>query len=332
MSALAEAPATALTVRLRCPAHPDAALHPGVAGARDQFWGIGERFGYGVCAACGAFVLDDAPAPAEIGRYYAGYYTERLLGLLRRQAAAGRRVGWAGRLRARGYLMRLADLGIPLSPKTQLLDVGCGLGAFPRYVRDFSGIQTRGVDFSPEVKAFAAEVHGVQVDTGELAAQRYPEGSFDLVTAWHYLEHVYDPLAELKEMARVLKPGGTLMIETPTPDVLAKLFGKRWLYLMPPTHLYHYRPDTLTALMQAAGLEVTAVRRPWFPGELAGSIMLACGVSAFVPQVFGPGRPFGHKLLTAALLGQMVWDVPVTVSLALLGRSGLLRVFAKKPT
>lgn len=316
---------------LACPVHSDAPTKPYVRDASDQFFGMGEAFEYKQCTACGALVLDPRPSPTEIGPYYAGYYPEKTMTHLRSRAEKGKRVGIAGRLRALGTTRRLVKLGARLGPKVSLLDVGCGLGGFARYMRKFAGVKSRGVDFSAECQRFAKDVHEVDVDVGELRDQKYPDESFDIVTSWHYMEHVYDPASELKEMARILKPGGWLICETPTNDILAKLFSKRWLYLMPPTHLYHYRPDTMRALVEGAGLNIEHLARPWFPGELAGSLMLSLGLNGFVPKVFGPGRPLSQKLLTVVLLGQMVYDVPVTLMLAYLGRSGLMRVYARKP-
>ncbi len=313
---------------LACPVHPDAALSPGVERASDQFFGIGDAYAYKRCGDCGALVLDPRPSPNEIGPYYAGYYTEDTLAQLERRAASGKRVGIAGRLRALGTIRRLTKLGVKIGPEHKLLDVGCGLGGFARYMRQFTQVQAHGVDFSPECAAFAKKVHELDVDVGELSAQGYEDGAFDFVTSWHYLEHVYDPAAEIERMARLLKPGGWFISETPTNDVLAKIFGRHWLYLMPPTHLYHYRPATMRALVEKAGLEVVHVARPWFPGELAGSLTFAAGVRGFVPKVFSPNR---SKLLTLGFFLQMVYDVPATAILAWLGRSGLMRVYARKP-
>ncbi len=317
--------------RPQCPAHPEAKLQPTIEAATDQFFGTDRvPFNYLGCAECGALVLSPRPAPKDIGAYYAGYYTDEILEHLRKRAARGKRVGGAGRLRALGYVKRLKKYGVPLGPEVKLLDVGCGLGAFAGTVQRLSGVQAKGVDFSPECQAFAKDLHGLDVDQGELIGQQYPDAHFDLVTSWHYMEHVYNPRAELQEMARITRPGGWLMLETPTPSALAKVFKKRWLYLMPPTHLYHYQPHTLKALVEEAGFEDVRVLRPWFPGELAGSIMFALGVHGFVPKVFGPGRPLKHKLLTAGLLAQMVYDVPISLLLTALGRSGLLRIFARR--
>lgn len=298
--------------------------------ASDRFFDVTkETFDYAECGTCGAWALSPPPEPARIGGYYAGYYTDPILDELRAAAAEGRIVG-PGRLRALGFLRGADEAGRPVLRGQRVLDVGSGLGAFLRFARDRGGLEVRGVDFSERCVRYAREIHGLEVDQGELVAQQYAAGSFDAVTAWHYLEHVYDPVAELREMHRVMKPGGLLMLETPTNDVLARLFRSRWLYLMPPTHLVHFRPATLTGLVEAAGFEVLAVKRPYFPAELAASLMFALGLRGFMPKLFGARRPLPHRLLSALLYAQMIYDVPITIALALAGRSGLLRVFARK--
>ncbi|MEW5848583.1 MAG: class I SAM-dependent methyltransferase [Myxococcota bacterium] len=314
-----------------CPLGHAAPLVPAIPETTDQFFGVDGTFSYSMCPTCQTLVLSPRPAPHELGRYYAPYYPESLLSQLRAKAAAGLPPRGPARLRAIGFLRQLTSIAGRPPPGTRLLDVGCGLGQFPRWVRQLAGLDVRGLDFDPVCKTFAAEVHGVEVDTGELRQQRYPDGAFDIVTAWHVMEHVYDPQTELHEMARVLKPGGYMMVETPTPSIWMRIFRRRWLYLQAPTHLYHYAPETLAELMRRAGLEVQLIKRPWFPGELAGSLFLTLGLNGFVPKLFRPGRTTWQRVLTWLFLMQMIYDLPVSILLALLGKGGIVRIFARKP-
>lgn len=317
--------------RARCPLHPDAALEPAFR-ADDRFWGFDGEFEYRRCPGCGTWVLDPRPEPGEMGRYYGGYYGEAELTALRRsfEKRKPEAAGGLDRLRALDTVKWLRRLGAELGPGVRALDAGCGLGGFARFLRDETGAEVRGVDFAPACRTFAGEVHGVEVDTGELAEQRYPDGHFDLVTSWHCLEHVYDPAAELAEMARITRPGGWLQIEVPTPTLLARIFRGRWLFLQPPTHLYHFRPAALRTLVERAGFEPVKVFRPWLPSELAGSLLLLAGVKGFVPKVLLPGRPLRHKLLTVAFGLLLTLDVPLTLLLALLGDAGVCRVIARR--
>ncbi|MCB9535716.1 MAG: class I SAM-dependent methyltransferase [Myxococcales bacterium] len=317
----------------RCPAHPDAALEPVVRGAEDTFWGLGGSFDYGACVECGTWVLDPRPAPDEMGPWYAGYYNPPELD---RRRALAQAKGPSGALalddvRAADYLRRLKQQGVEVAPGQRLLDAGCGLGAFARAVRDRTGADVRGVDFDARCAAFAGEVFDVPVDVGELGAQGYPDGHFDLVTSWHCLEHVYDPAAELRELARVTRPGGWLTLEVPAVGPLARLFRGRWLFLQAPTHLYHFDPGALRGLIEGAGFRVAQVSRPWLPTELAGSLLLALGLRGGFARrlVFRPpgGTPWGWLALFLAL---MPLDLLVTGLCALAGRSGGTRVVAQR--
>lgn len=319
-----------LGVSAACPLHPSAALEPAIRDARDQFFGLEGTFSYERCTECRAMVLAPRPAPEEIGHFYSGYYLPETLAFLRLRASRGRPVGLMSRLRARALLRSMRRLGLDGTQELEALDVGCGLGALAGSLNRVPQITARGVDFTPECASFARDVHGVEVDVGELRDQNYPDARFDLVTNWHYLEHVYDPASELREMARITKPNGWLCVETPTPSFFARIFGNKWLYLMPPTHLYHYQPNTLAKLIEAAGFEVLAVKRPWMPGELAGSIMFALGLNGLVPKVFTPGRNRRERWLTVLFLLQMIYDVPLTLLTALLGGGGVVRVIARR--
>jgi len=322
----------AVSLTPSCPLRHQAALVPAITNAQDQFFGVPGTFNYLRCAECGTLVLSPRPAPTELGQFYAPYYPPRLLQHIKEDAQRRGRIRSPTRLRAIGYLRRLTRLmgGRP-KPGTRLLDVGCGLGLFARFVRDMAGLEVRGVDFDPTCKRFAADMHNVTVDEGELRGQHYPDGSYDLVTAWHVMEHVYDPPTELAEMVRVLKPGGWLMVETPTPSIYLRIFGKRWLYLQPPTHFFHYPPAVLASLMEGAGVRVKHIQRPWFLGELAGSLLFTLGFKGFLPRLFHPGRTAWDNVVRVIFLLQMLYDLPVSIIMALLGRGGIVRVFAQKP-
>ncbi|MFT3924952.1 MAG: methyltransferase domain-containing protein [Myxococcales bacterium] len=313
-----------------CPAHPTATLTP-LFTARDRFWGFDGSFSYCRCDTCRSWVLSPRPDPQDLGRYYAGYYNPEMIEVYERtwREQKPEQAGMLERARASQFVACIRKLEVPLTPETRLLDAGCGLGSFARFVREDLGIQVRGVDFDPACRAFAASTHGVEIDAGELHAQRYPSASFDLVTSWHCMEHVLDPRAELAEMARITKPGGVLMVEVPTITLLARIFRGRWLFLQAPTHLYHFRPRALRELVEGAGFDTVEVSRPWLPSELAGSlVMLLTGVVGFAPRLHK--KMVGATLVRTLFILLLLLDLPVTLLLALMGDAGVVRIVARR--
>ncbi len=121
--------------------------------------------------------------------------------------------GWAGILES---FARFVDP----QPGQRLLDVGCGPGAL---VRQFArrGCQVVGVDADPAMVAraeeLAAEMPGAEFRQGSVPALPFGAGEFDLVTATNVIFLLPDPVAGLKEMARVCKVGGRVAMLNPAP-------------------------------------------------------------------------------------------------------------------
>jgi len=99
-----------------------------------------------------------------------------------------------------------------------LLDVGCGPGAFPRYLRAHGHTgRLAGLDQSPAMIAAAGEAspgQGIEWFTGEANALPFPDGAFAVISARHMLYHVPDIPGALREFARVVGPGGTVLAVT----------------------------------------------------------------------------------------------------------------------
>jgi len=89
---------------------------------------------------------------------------------------------------------------------------------------------------------------------GDILAAPFAPGAFDVVTAFHVLEHVPDPIAVVRRMLDWLAPGGRLIIEVPNAGGLgATLFSRSWLPLDLPRHLSHFMPESLARAVERAG-------------------------------------------------------------------------------
>jgi SAM-dependent methyltransferase len=138
-----------------------------------------------------------------------------------------------------------------------LLDVGCGTGDFLAVMRSRTGWRVSGLEPTPGASRYAREVHGLEVQQGELPHGDLPSRCFDVVTMWHVLEHVPDPAAILAEVSRLLKADGVLVIAIPVSDSLeAEWFGPQWAGYDVPRHLVTFSRSSLTTLARNRGFDL----------------------------------------------------------------------------
>lgn len=139
---------------------------------------------------------------------------------------------------------------LPAGP-ARVLDAGCGTGGFIRAVRAAHPHWTlTGVDVSPLACGLARERTGVEIVEASITALPFADGSVDAVTTGDVLYHLEEPAAALREFARVLRPGGVVVVNEP---------AYRWLWsyhdeAVASRHRFT-RPE-LAAALRGAGIEV----------------------------------------------------------------------------
>jgi 2-polyprenyl-3-methyl-5-hydroxy-6-metoxy-1,4-benzoquinol methylase len=138
----------------------------------------------------------------------------------------------------------------------KLLELGCGLGHVLQRLEDH--FQTYGVDVS-EYAIEQARKNTPKSDLRVAAVEDVESlpGPFDVIAAFHVVEHLEDPLAVLKSCARMTTPGGLLIIATPNTEApFAKKKGPRWYANTDPTHISLKPPKEWTALLRQAGYRI----------------------------------------------------------------------------
>ena len=141
----------------------------------------------------------------------------------------------------------------------RLLDVGCATGFFLELAETL-GWSASGVELSHAAADKARQRFGDRVVHGTLESAQFDDNSFDLVTLFDVIEHIPSPVPFVTEITRVLKPGGRALIVTPDiSSFSARVMGRTWLHYK-PEHLFYYSADTLSRLLQAAGLETQLVK------------------------------------------------------------------------
>jgi SAM-dependent methyltransferase len=199
------------------------------------------------CGECGMVYLNPRPSSDEMSRFYPQGYCW--------QEKAG---GLTGLYR---NLILKAEVGLfsrRLPKPGRMLDVGCGSGDYLEIFRG-RGWEVCGLESSGPAGSYARDVRKLDVRQGELLEAVFPENRFDLVTYFQVLEHVVDPRLQMRECFRILRPGGTLLVQV--PNIESAQFNRhreRWLHLSAPQHLNHFSPATLRKLLESEGFHVKA--------------------------------------------------------------------------
>jgi 2-polyprenyl-3-methyl-5-hydroxy-6-metoxy-1,4-benzoquinol methylase len=139
--------------------------------------------------------------------------------------------------------------------KGKILDIGAGTGDFLSVAKNY-GWETIGVEPSERAKAIAKN-KGVSFveETSELKNH-----SFDVISMWHVLEHVPDLDKQIKELKRLLKPTGTLIIAVPNfKSFDAKHYGKFWAAFDVPIHFWHFSKTAIKLLFEKQEMKLEKV-------------------------------------------------------------------------
>ncbi len=230
------------------------------------------------CHTCGAGYLNPRPTAASIGRAYHSYYTHEdrgvddiprhgLVATARRMLRNGymnHRYGAAflpssrfGIFLMSAFMARKAEIdreyrNMPryTGKGERLLDIGCGDGAFLRRARK---IGWDAVGIEPDAHA-AARLTGLPVLRGALPNIPLPDASFDFVTLNHVIEHVHEPLHAMREIWRLLKPGGCVWMATPNITSLGhRIWGADWIGIQSPTHLVLFARRSIKGALLRSG-------------------------------------------------------------------------------
>ena len=141
----------------------------------------------------------------------------------------------------------------------RLLEIGCAVGFLLVAARE-RGFDAIGVEMSEWASGIAREQFGLDVRCGTLEDAGLDDDSFDVVVLADVVEHLTDPAKTVREIRRVLKPGGRLLLLTPdTGSVVAKLLGERWWGLL-DDHYYYFSRATMKRFLEQEGFEVETLK------------------------------------------------------------------------
>jgi 2-polyprenyl-3-methyl-5-hydroxy-6-metoxy-1,4-benzoquinol methylase len=228
------------------PASDGCPLCGGVTGkqlliAPDRFHGRKHLYELARCSSCGLVRLIDPPTPQEMPVHYSqSYHTS---------------IENAGEMDLARRWKRHRDTVLNLKSGGAILDIGCGSGAFLRTLQG-QAWRLHGVELSEQEAERARTQAGAEIFVGDPLEAPFAAESFDIITCFHLLEHVYEPFQLLKQIRMWLKPNGFLYVILPNIDSWeAHFFQSYWYGLELPRHLFHFSPASLERAMHAARLK-----------------------------------------------------------------------------
>jgi 2-polyprenyl-3-methyl-5-hydroxy-6-metoxy-1,4-benzoquinol methylase len=141
------------------------------------------------------------------------------------------------------------------SQKGTLLDIGAGTGDF-LVVAKKDGWEITGIEPGEKPRNIAIQ-KGVSFANN---LEALADNSFDVITMWHVLEHVPDLEFQIKELKRLIKPNGTILIAVPNFNSFdANYYGKFWAAFDVPRHLWHFSKTAIDKLFAVENLKLVKI-------------------------------------------------------------------------
>ncbi len=271
------------------------------------------------CGSCGLVFQD--PIPVDLSSFYEAYRGEEGKRFLNEVEAAVRFFRQRRALTVDGFFSRPG----------RILDIGCGRGQMLQKMKSM-GWECFGTEFPGQ----SASGLPFTVYEGDLVDLNLPSQFFDAVTLWHVFEHLRDPFSALAEIGRILKPGGRLVISVPNIESLqAKIFGRNWIHLDLPRHIYHFSPGSLSRALEDKGFTISDRRH--FSAEYGASgliLSLGAALTGKGPDFFNTLRGGQKKWKAYGIFVYSVFMAPLAAVFstleALLKRGGEVIVIARK--
>jgi SAM-dependent methyltransferase len=223
---------------------------------------------------------------------------------------------------------RLAMVRSVSASPARLLDVGAGRGRFVLAARE-AGYDATGIEPSSR--------EADHVSRASVQDAAFEPASFDVVTAWHVLEHLDDPGFALDRIRSWLAPGGGLLVGVPNlTSVQAAIGGDRWYHLDVPRHRVHFTVRGLEALLRSHGFAVVRTRHVLMEhnpfGMWQSLVNRATRHPSYLYNTLKRNAPLGSLDLAVTVLALPLVPVAAVLEVAagLVGRGGTIVTLARR--
>ena len=211
------------------------------------------------CNSCSLRFTQDIPTPENSSRYYQSEnyisHTNTSKGLINRIYL---------RVRNRTMIKKMKLIKKISGLKNgSLLDVGSGTGTFVNFMKE-NGWNVKGVEPDANAREVARQTYHVEL-SDEKQLKEFSSASFDVITLWHVLEHVYDLDNYLQQLKLLLKEDGKIFIAVPNyTSYDAHVYKKFWAAYDVPRHLYHFSPKSMKYLLEKNDLKLLHHKPMWY--------------------------------------------------------------------
>lgn len=289
----------------------------------DRLHGLPGKFTVVRCTRCGLMRTNPRPTADSIGFYYPDEYGPYLATRVENTTNTGESSSaWRRRVKAL-FQFNTEHMPAKLSPG-RLLEIGCASGAFMHRMAEV-GWTVEGIEPSPAAGR-ATQSLGYPVHIGSLEEAPDPAAPFDLIVGWMVLEHLHKPVEAVRKLHRWTNPGGWFVLSVPNAGAAEfRIFKDAWYALQLPTHLFHYTPETISAVLQSGGWKVEQVHHQ----RTLTNLIASTGYRL---------RDWGHPDAMANALisyperrGRKEYCLyPLSYLLSLLGQTGRMTVWARR--
>jgi len=243
---------------------------------KDKLLGIPGEFNLVKCNYCGVKFLNPQPTYKELSKHYNNkkYYSLKNINPDSFKTSLKISLYKLYFTQNKNYFCRIIFSPIKfmlrsaiIKKNKKLLDIGCGSGQFLYEMKEL-GLDVHGVE-----PGEFDETERLNIKKGDLIKVRYPDNYFDIITMNHVLEHLNNPIETIKEIKRILKPGGAFIVGVPNTSSLAnKIFRKNWLAYDVPRHLFNYSNKLLVQMLKQNEFKINKVRYNSRPTQFTMSL------------------------------------------------------------
>jgi ubiquinone/menaquinone biosynthesis C-methylase UbiE len=218
-----------------------------------------QRFEIWECGHCTIRFTQNVPDAGEIGTYY---QSENYISHSDTKEGIVNKVYHKVRIHTLSQKRKLVENETGITGGS-ILDVGCGTGAF-LHTMDKAGWKITGLEPDEGARKKALEIYRLHLSNSEELSS-LDDGSFDAITMWHVLEHVYELHASVIRLRALLKPGGKLFIAVPNyTSYDEKIYRQYWAAYDVPRHLYHFSPASMNILLSLHGMQLNSTKPMWY--------------------------------------------------------------------